>query len=291
MSAFARWQGCIFHLTIGVRSKANITIICLVSKRINPPLGFIVRYGNSEFLKRGSIMSISYSGMSVRLRLIMLASVPLCCPQQAIAADDSQASQVSLDKSQPDKTAPEPDAKALAEAEATRKFGGVQLGAGFSLTLDVGRNDRIGSAELVNDIVRVRDSNNSRARIMLETHYFFTPPHPFLGVSGEQKMWGYGPFVAIQGGDDEIIQSVALGAMIGFRRAKDSTQSFNLGIGVVVDPSATGSCQISPCRRAKRKFATRRCRRPGSCFSSPSASEPRVRPRHAGATARERLGR
>ncbi len=131
----------------------------------------------------------------------------------------------------------------------TQEFGGIEFGAGFSFTLDVGTNDRISDAELVNGIVRVKDENNGRARIMLESHYFFTPTLKFLNLenrapteeNGEiidpgKKQFGIGPFFALQPGSDNIIEAIALGLMIGFRRG-DTSESFNLGIGVVVDPN------------------------------------------------------
>ncbi len=119
--------------------------------------------------------------------------------------------------------------------EATRKFGGLELGAGLSFTLDVGDRDRVTEARVVNDVVRITNADNVRARLMFESHYFFKPKGKFLGL--DEGMWGVGPFVAIQPGSDEIIEAIGLGAMIGFRRAPDDPQSFNFGVGVVFDPN------------------------------------------------------
>jgi len=48
----------------------------------------------------------------------------------------------------------------------------------------------------------------------------------------------WGPFLALQPGTDEIIESVGLGLMWGFKRSKnDSNSSWNIGIGAVVDPN------------------------------------------------------
>jgi len=108
---------------------------------------------------------------------------------------------------------------------------------GISATFDLGENDRVTEAELVNGIVRVTDKDNVRARIMLESHYFFKPKGSFglTGTSSEE--WGYGPFIALQPGTDEIIEAIGFGGMVGFRRGKDSDQSFNIGLGVVYDPN------------------------------------------------------
>jgi len=135
--------------------------------------------------------------------------------------------------------APAPDAgdaaKARRVAEATQKFGGIEFGVGVSLTADLGKRDRIGEATVVGGVVRVEDANNANARIMLESHYFFKPRSGFLGVGS--GMWGAGPFVALQPGTDEIIEAIGLGLMVGFRRSAESTESFNLGVGLVVDPN------------------------------------------------------
>lgn len=34
-----------------------------------------------------------------------------------------------------------------------------------------------------------------------------------------------------------LIEAIGVGLMIGFKRGKDSAQSFNIGIGAIVDPS------------------------------------------------------
>ena len=81
------------------------------------------------------------------------------------------------------------------------------------------------------------DQENSPARIMLETHYFFKPESGFLGLV-KPGAWGWGPFVAIQPGQEDIVDATAIGLMLGFRRDPMSSQSFNVGIGFVVDPNA-----------------------------------------------------
>ncbi len=142
------------------------------------------------------------------------------------------------------------------DATGLRSFAGLKLGVGISFTLDIGKLDRISDAQVVDGVVRVTDQNNGRARIMLESHYFFTPCGDFLGIDGlaqnldqtlengkcdsadaRRARWGWGPFVAIQPGSGEIIDAVGMGIMVGFRRDEKSTQSFNLGFGIVIDPN------------------------------------------------------
>ncbi|MEC4890103.1 MAG: hypothetical protein RI101_08575 [Nitrospira sp.] len=115
------------------------------------------------------------------------------------------------------------------------------FGVALTYTQDLGRHDRVKNAQVVNGVVRVTEDGNALPRIMLETHYFFKPEADlFWGVKA--KEWGHGPFVALQPGSQNIVEAVAIGWMIGFRRAdgdsSDITKnsSFNLGVGFVVDP-------------------------------------------------------
>ncbi len=121
---------------------------------------------------------------------------------------------------------------------------GFKFGVALGLTMDLGDNDRVESAEVVNGVVRVTKDNNYSPRIMLETHYFFTPDPEkdlylkngkFLGH--QEGEFGIGPFVAIQNGSDDFIEYIGAGVMLGFRRG-NTKESFNIGLGVVVDPSA-----------------------------------------------------
>ncbi len=120
----------------------------------------------------------------------------------------------------PAPAAPAPDTTATAVWD---QFG---LGVGISYTMNIGNDDRIKSAEVVNGKVRVSDEENGIPRIVLEGHYFFDADDGF----------GHGPFIAIQPGDEEIIDTAALGYMIGLRASKE-TSSWNLGLGIAADPN------------------------------------------------------
>jgi hypothetical protein len=117
----------------------------------------------------------------------------------------------------------------------TEILGGFNFGIALGLTMDIGSDESVESAEVVNGIVRVTKEENNVPRIMLETHYFFTPDHQLW--AHDQGEWGIGPFVGIQNGSNEIIEYIGAGVMIGFRRTNQSTDSFNIGLGVVLDPS------------------------------------------------------
>ncbi|MBN2973784.1 hypothetical protein JW805_17390 [Roseomonas aeriglobus] len=166
----------------------------------------------------------------------------------------------------------------IRDGENKRKFGGIEFGVGIAYTLDTGKYQRIREAELVNNIVRVNRSENSSARFVLESHYLFTPVNSrlngntsdFLGLHNRcekwseptpqaaadeadkgatvyppkrtcetvRAQWGIGPFVALQPGTDNVIDAIGTGIMVGLRRSSKSTDSFNLGIGAMVDINA-----------------------------------------------------
>ena len=123
-----------------------------------------------------------------------------------------------------------------------RSFAGLNFGVGVSLTIDFGKHDRVRNAEIVNGIVRVSQENNANARVMLESHYFFTPNDifgiiPFNKLDpNEPDKYGIGPFLALQPGTDEIIEAIGLGVMLGCKRKAPDKGSWNIGVGVVVDP-------------------------------------------------------
>lgn len=127
------------------------------------------------------------------------------------------------------------------EKGSNRSFAGLHFSAAISATVDLDSN-RVESAVVeVEDepgrgptaFVRVTKADNVRARIMLESHYFWRPKKG----DGSFANWGWGPFVAIQPGTDEIIDSMGSGLMIGFRHPSEPDRSFNLGVGMVVDSS------------------------------------------------------
>lgn len=137
---------------------------------------------------------------------------------------------------------PTPTPNPSPEPSAERTFAGLKFGAGLSFTYDTGDHDRVDSASIdANGIVRVDKTSNGIARIMLEAHYFFSPSKPDPTPADPKKRdyanWGLGPFIAVQPGSDEIINSIGVGVMLGFRYSKTSNQSFNLGFGLSVDPN------------------------------------------------------
>lgn len=122
---------------------------------------------------------------------------------------------------------------AATKTEQTKSFQGLNFGIGLSLTHDWDDVGRIDEAEVIDGIVRVTKEKNDIPRLMLESHYFF----PLGRETKGQRMYGHGPFVAIQSGSSEIIEAIGMGWMLGFRRSFDQEQSFNVGFGPIVDPA------------------------------------------------------
>jgi len=124
----------------------------------------------------------------------------------------------------------------IEKKESLRQFMGMGWGIGPSLTSDLGENDRVESASVDNrGIVRVENENNDIPRILLETHHFFVPDSSFLGLK-DAGTWGWGPFVGVQTGSDETIDAFGAGFLLGFRNSDTASNSFNVGLGVIVDP-------------------------------------------------------
>ena len=131
-----------------------------------------------------------------------------------------------------------------ARDEFLKGWQGWGFGVALSTTFDAGGEDRIEAVSLDEaDIVRVDKETNVLARLGLELHYF----GDCLGWLGRiVDPWigegdcGIGPFVAVQPGQDEIIDAVGFGIMTGFKRpGRDNNNSFNIGLGAIVDPNVT----------------------------------------------------
>ena len=112
---------------------------------------------------------------------------------------------------------------------------GFNFGTGIAAGFDLHRGQRIDSASIGpnasgQSVVRVDKEAETRLGLVLETHYFWTV--------GQERLIGLGPFFAIKSSDSDLIQEAGLGFMIGLRHNKEATNSFNIGLGVMVDPSA-----------------------------------------------------
>lgn len=125
------------------------------------------------------------------------------------------------------------------------RFAGFNFGVAMGVIIKAGKRNLVQTASLdPNGLVRIERDNDTTANLILESHYFFTPDVHIFNV--EPKNWGIGPFIAVQPGTDNIIQSIGGGLMVGFKRAslmlkdvaRDRGDSFNLGFGVMVNPNS-----------------------------------------------------
>lgn len=140
-----------------------------------------------------------------------------------------------------------------AEEKAKSKFEGFGLSPALIVLTNLGGHDQVESAEIKGDknLVRVTEDDNTEVGFGLETHYFVLPEASFLGINSiPSGRWGIGPYVAVTASDEEVIHTLGGGLMLGFRRGATvdatnperpkvdaSPNSFNIGIGVAVDPN------------------------------------------------------
>lgn len=117
------------------------------------------------------------------------------------------------------------------KAFTLEKFKGINFGLGVGV-VGIPSNRLANNPQVVNGVVRVDDQSNLSASILLESHYFF--------AEADTPRFGHGPFVAIRSGgsDNQIIDAIGLGYMLGFRYSDTSNSSWNIGAGISVNPSA-----------------------------------------------------
>jgi hypothetical protein len=149
--------------------------------------------------------------------------------------------------------------KAKADQKDPTNLAGLGFGIGIATNFDMGGR-RVGTATVVNNIVRVEDtSSNASVSFVLETHYFVqswdvTTTDRGRCAAGQGDSWfnctqiAHGPFVAVEiGGGTNMtttagpITGYALGWMVGMRHPYQtpvSKISWNFGLGLRVTPNA-----------------------------------------------------
>jgi hypothetical protein len=129
-----------------------------------------------------------------------------------------------------------------------RKTAGLGLGAGIGIgfPIDVGGKDRIDSAQIApgadgRAVVQVEHDRDTTPHLVVEAHYLFPLRRPrctaqsCTPVRGERFRWG--PFVAIQPGDD-FVDAVGAGLLLGVSVNEWHRRgSVNVGLGYVADPN------------------------------------------------------
>ena len=124
--------------------------------------------------------------------------------------------------------------------DALESLFGFKFGVGASVTTARKKGAITDVVVDSNRVVRVTKENNSSVGYLLEAHYFFVPDRSFLSLTPGN--WGYGPFVAIQTGNDKALSGLGFGMMLGLRQLGSgavpvSNLSWNIGIGAIYDPS------------------------------------------------------
>ncbi len=124
--------------------------------------------------------------------------------------------------------------KAKEEGDGTMKFYGLNFG--IAPTVLFGGPEEVRSATIVDQggtpVVHVTESRDATTAVLLETHYFFQLPDS--DIFGLTK-WGFGPFLGVQVSEDDVLQGIGFGAMVGFRYNEESSRSFNIGLGMFLD--------------------------------------------------------
>jgi hypothetical protein len=151
----------------------------------------------------------------------------------------------------------DPDAKAAVQKikdenidTRTNALADFKKGAGLGISIAVGnRGNSIDDAAVINNKVVVTSRPKDHPRAALEIHQLFTT-NVFssdgrraaveqLKACGVEPvncpMVGIGPFAALQTGDNDAINSVGFGVMLGLRTDPRQTSSFNLGLGIAFD--------------------------------------------------------
>jgi hypothetical protein len=134
-----------------------------------------------------------------------------------------------------DEEAPAKGKTATQAGKAVTAFLGGHWGGALAISnvLLQHKGDGATEAKVVDGKIIVTKRENTGIRLMLESHYFFTVEGIFC--DGE---CGLGPFVAFEpnGGGNNLINAMAFGLLWGVK-AGDSG-SFNIGIGVNMEPKA-----------------------------------------------------
>jgi hypothetical protein len=87
--------------------------------------------------------------------------------------------------------------------------------------------DAVINAELI--ALQIAESLHLQRRFE-ESHYFFTPGRHALGFD-----LGHGPFVAVQSGNKNAFDAVAVGWMVGISHPNGNIIGLNIGMGLMVE--------------------------------------------------------
>jgi hypothetical protein len=177
---------------------------------------------------------------------LSLTYVPVALSQGAVPSASNPAGNAVVVPNSAESAA----SQAQAQLNAWKGLAGPNFGIGVAANIDLGKSDRITEADIVSgNRIAVKKERNDFARVLFEAHYFFTPPDTkILGTyyncaiqcdASRPRDFGFGPFVAVQPSQNEIIDAIAFGLMVGFKQPAVGTSgsSWNFGVGAIIDPS------------------------------------------------------
>lgn len=183
-------------------------------------------------------------------------------PAPTEASGTSEAKPPETAGAKTDPADPEPTTKDKEEAKraiaedraAQQEFAGIEFGAALVVLVALSDESHIEDAQLAGpegeQIVRITKRTRSTARLALETHLFLInlerydceKPEQLNDNERDAKLkvpcdvqLGFGPFLMVQPDDQDLITAIGGGAMVGLRKTGKS-QSFNLGLGVALEP-------------------------------------------------------
>src|SRR5262249_48127575 len=147
--------------------------------RILASLGVLsaIRYGTFA-----AVLSTSYAGFAAEAPL-RADTPPVPAPAPAPTVVPAPAYVVRVQPYSTEAFGPPAGPTVLLPADAPapppipKPFDGLNFGAGIGVTFG---QPRVASATVVNNVVRVTESSDVMAGIVLESHYFFVPKIPFL---------------------------------------------------------------------------------------------------------------
>ncbi len=123
--------------------------------------------------------------------------------------------------------------QAQSPADPPSGFNSLGFGIALAFRLNVTKPDLVNDASIdPNGIVRVDTRSNGHASLMLESHYLFFR-YPRTGT----PTWGMGPFVAVEPGTDQVINSIGAGWMVNWK-VDGNGKGFGLGLGYASIPAA-----------------------------------------------------
>jgi hypothetical protein len=123
------------------------------------------------------------------------------------------------------------DEQVARDKAALQNFQGLNFGLGVGVVATPSQRV-VKSAQVVNGLVRADDQSQATASILLETHYFIK--------NDDHPLWSHGPLVAIKPGgtNSQIIDTIGLSSMFGFRHKEASKSSWNIGFAGTITPAA-----------------------------------------------------